>query len=116
MRRSRRPFALVASIALLLGTASVASAAPKAGCPAPQSDWRLVTPADAAAEFHPFLNAPITEAQFAALIAANDDRDGDGFVCIRRSWGVELNPNAHWYGTHVLSVRDNGAAANLEQD
>ena len=118
MHRSRRALSLLAALALTVATASAVTAAQKGGCPAAQSGWRLTTPDAAADEFFGHLvGAPfVSPEEFAAVIAANDDTNRDGLVCIRRSWGEELNPNAHWYGHHVLSVTDNKAAAELDPE
>ena len=118
MRRIRRLLTLISAIALLLATSSVVVAAQKEGCPSASSGWRVSTPEDAAHEFWPHLlpGQFASEAEFAAVIAANDDRDGDGTICIRRSWGEELNPNSNWYGVHALHVRDNTAAAQEGED
>ncbi len=115
MNGSRRALSILAAATLILATATAVTAAQKAGCPADESGWRLTTPLKAAREFFPFLlpGQFASVREFADVISANDDTNGDGLICIRRDWGDELNPNSNWYGIHKLSVIDNNAAAQV---
>ena len=115
MSHLRRLLPLLSAVALVLATATAVTAAQKGGCPADESGWRLTTPFKAAKEFYPFLLPGQfgSVAEFAEVISANDDTNGDGLICIRRAWGEDLNPNSHWYGIHKLSVIDNNAAAQV---
>ena len=123
MPRLIRGFILGAMVALLVPASVLA--ADKGGCPATTAGWEISTPEEAASDFFPHLlpGAFATAAEFADVIDANDNRDGDAWVCIRLSWGFDLNPKSHWYRlgiagplnepVHALHVIDNSAAAQV---
>jgi hypothetical protein len=100
------------------------SAAPKTGCPAADSAWQLYTVEDAAARIWPALfdQSPWTDVvDFGDAAVRPQDRNGDGNVCMKITWGEDLNPNSHWYllGLEVVGGpaeafvwRDNNVAAS----
>ena len=116
-------------VAGLLGAAlaaipATASAAQKTGCSDEASGWHLIDIATAAADFYPHLlpGSYASPADFAADIDAGVDKNDDDMVCLKLSWGYELNPNSHWYRlgfdlglgepVHLLTVLDNHRGAS----
>jgi hypothetical protein len=83
--------------ALLTALAALPAAAAAPACP---TLWQLTTVHDAAFDFFPHLipGQFATPEDFEAVIAAGEDPDGNGFVCVKHMWGWDLNPNSHWYG------------------
>jgi hypothetical protein len=115
--------ALIATLiaAALIALPATALAAQKTGCAAAESGWHAVLVTQAAADFFPHLTpGQFTSAEeFAEVIDALYDGNGDDMACIKLMWGWELNPNSHWYRlgfalgldepVHVMMVIDNTA-------
>ena len=111
------------AILALLGVPTAALAAPKDGCPADASGWYATSPLDAATDFFPHLlpGQFADVAEFAAVIDAGVDFNGDDIICAKPYWGWDLNPNSHWYRVgfesglgepvHGLTMLDNHANA-----
>lgn len=92
------PIARALTVAtLMLGLlAPVAAAANNGGCPTKSV---LYTVADATDYIWPHILIPDAFGNDAAnLMAAlsGDDKDGNGFVCVKTQWGEALNPNAKY--------------------
>ena len=118
--------ALVSTLvaAVLLALPATALAAPKDGCAAAASGWQAISVAQAAEDFFPHLlpGQFASAEEFAEILDAIYDRNGDDLACIKLMWGFELNPNSHWYRVgfeigldepvHVLLIIDNTANAN----
>lgn len=119
----RRTIGLVLGAVLLLAAPAGVVAAPKSGCPAAASGWFLSSPTAAAADFfvHLIPGQFATADAFAEAIDAGVDKNGDDQICVKLSWGDNLNPNSHWYRlglellgepVHVMTVLDNNANAD----
>lgn len=120
----RRVIVFAMVIGMLLALPATALAAPKTGCASGASGWHLSTPTQAAEDFFPHLlpGQFATAGEFADVIDAIYDRNNDDLVCIRHSWGYDLNPNSHWYRlgfeaglgepVHSMQAMDNNANAS----
>ena len=120
----RRALVSTLVVGILLALPATALAAPKDGCAAEASGWHAISIGQAAEDFFPHLlpGQFATAGEFAEVLDAIYDRNGDDLACIKLMWGWELNPNSHWYRAgfeigldepvHVLMIRDNTANAS----
>jgi hypothetical protein len=120
-----RLVSLVGLIATVLVVAAPASADPgKTRCPA-GSGWTLWNVGAAASEIYPNLLPglyPWADAgELAAFIDASYNKNGDDTICVKTTWGDNLNPKSHWYlvgmdlvgePTTQYSLHDNNANAS----
>ena len=124
MPRLRLVVAILTVVGAAIATTTSASAAPSTGCAADESGWAEASVGQVAARMWPGLldntAFPGGQAELEAVLAGLD-RNGDGALCLKITWGEQLNPSSHWYKvglailgtpTELYNVHDNSANAS----
>jgi hypothetical protein len=118
-RRSRRRWPAAVAAGAILAAVLATPVAARSGCPA--GSWDRMSVAGAAALIYPHLLVPPPGGldAFAAMVGG-EDRDGNTLVCVKETWGEDLNPRSHWARlgmellgepTHAFIVHDDTASA-----